>query len=166
MKDKSYNNSKGWEKIVESYRKEKEKWATTPEGQKYQMAQQQEEEQIRKVVERVLEIDATEQIMFKSEEAQKLWNHALNSSAESFCGTNAMKYARCWAKYMQVLIAEGKEVVDVAEYASVKCDAVFSVSKLQKRYAIQILIRVWKYGGELENWSKEKHGINNEDSIS
>ena len=77
-----------------------------------------------------------------------------------------MKYARCWAKYMQVLIAEGKEVVDVAEYASVKCDAVFSVSKLQKRYAIQILIRVWKYGGELENWSKEKHGINNEDSIS
>lgn len=147
----------GMEANAEKYRREREVWLKTPEGQEY-LAQQKEEETRRKAIEaEVLQIDKTIEMEFKDEEAKRAWDDMVKVNSNDPYGMCVVKYARRWAKYMQKFIAEGKTVIEIAEKASHDCD-VEGITGFMYGCAVQALSKSWKYGEELRKWHNKDYG--------
>ena len=157
-KDRIYKDWKaGMEANVEKYRREREAWLKTPEGQEY-LAQQKEEEARRKAIEaEVIRIDETVEMEFKDEEGKKAWDKMVEINSKDPYGNGVVKYARRWAKYMQHLIAEGKTVIEIAEKASHDCD-IEGITGFMYGCAVKALAQSWKYGEELRKWHNKDYG--------
>lgn len=140
----------------EKARQEREAWLKTPEGLQY-LAEKEAEEQKRNILTMaVITVDESTKMEFADEEAKKEWNQLVKIN-RSDCGSTIMRFARRWAKYMQVLISEGKQVADIAEETSHICD-IDGVSSNMFACVVESLVRTWKYGKELHEWHKKEYG--------
>lgn len=102
----------------------------------------------------IIQLDETTEMEFKSEEAKKSWL----IDAESPYGNVVLEYARRWAKYMQKLVAEGKSINEIARQTALVCD-VRGIDACMYTFAIEFLLRFWKYGNELWNWYFSANGL-------
>lgn len=145
------------EAMWERARLEHEAWLKTEEGQAY-LAKQKEEEARQKALEaEILHIDETVEMEFKDEEGKKAWEEMVEVNSKDPYGNGVVKYARRWAKYMQKLIAEGKNVFEIAEKASHDCD-IEGITGFMYGCAVNALSKSWKYGEQLRRWHNKDYG--------
>ena len=105
----------------------------------------------------IIKIDETTEMLFKDEAAKEKWDSIVESNSHDPYGIGIVAYARRWAKYMQVLIAEGKTVTQIADEASSDAD-IEGITGFMYGCAVQALSSVWKYGEELRKWHNHDYG--------
>lgn len=105
----------------------------------------------------IIKIDETTEMLFKDDAAKKNWGKIFKKLSQDPYGKCVVDYARRWAKYMQVLIAEGKTVDEIAKEASTDCDFE-AISGFMYGCAVTALVRCWKYGSELKKWHNNYYG--------
>lgn len=108
--------------------------------------------------EEIMQIDKTTEMMFRNEEAKKVWDEITEKTSQSFYQDTAITdFARRWAKYMQTLINKGKSVAQITEYTSNESDFE-GITGHMYSCAINDLFKCWKYGDELRQWHNQKVG--------
>lgn len=86
---------------------------------------------------------------------EKEYNKWFDSNRDSDAGRACFRFAERWAELMEVGISNGKSVIDIAESTSNEAD-LEGISVAMYKYAINILLKTWKYGEELEKWSIQR----------
>lgn len=66
-------------------------------------------------------------------------------------------FVEAWAQLMQLEMAQGKKLADMAEETSREAAILYSLSGSGFSGAIVALDRTWKYGGELRQWYDNRH---------
>lgn len=66
----------------------------------------------------IIRIDETTEMLFKDKKAKKVWDECVETYSKDMYSRFCITYARRWAKYMQILIVEGKAVAEIAERTS------------------------------------------------
>ena len=83
------------------------------------------------------------------------WNKSKEANSDPY-GKAAMDYAEGWAKLMQVEIANGKKLVDIAEKTSYEL-GFMGITGFMYGCAVGILSQCWKHGEELRKWHNKKY---------
>lgn len=134
---------------LEKVRQERLDWYNTPEGQQVLIEEAEEQKRRNILAFAVLTVDESFEMEFASKEGKKTWENLVKANDETY-GAAVMAFARRWAKYMQVLISEGKSIEDIAEETSHICDL-----NVMYDCAIDALAKSWKYGEELRKWRNQ-----------
>jgi hypothetical protein len=71
-------------------------------------------------------------------------------------GACIYEYAEGWGKLMQVEIAKGKELKDIAESTSYQMDFL-GITGFMYGAAVKILSQCWKHGEELRKWHNKEY---------
>lgn len=93
------------------------------------------------------------ELEFKDVEA---WQKSRAVNNDGYGGA-AMDYAEAWAKKMQILIADGQTVAEIADYAQEGL-GFLGITGFQFGCAVGILTQAWKHGEELRVWLNGKYG--------
>lgn len=94
---------------------------------------------------------------FSDEES---WNEWSNVSSDPL-HTGVFDYAERWARVMQVEMATGKQLEDIAEAASYDAD-LEGMSGASYGAAVSILVKCWLHGERLRRWHNAKYQLNGE----
>lgn len=98
----------------------------------------------------LVKVDNSVEVEFKNKNAQCKWN----SYCELFnnlTNIGIIKFARLWAKYMQLELAKGKSFESIVEESAIKAGC-SEIPDWQYSQALNILCDVWKHGNELANY--------------
>jgi len=79
------------------------------------------------------------------------WKKIVEINAADNYGSAAVRYAERWAKLMQVEMAAGKKLEDIAGKASREANSE-GASNIMYAAAVSVLARTWKYGEQLRRW--------------
>ncbi len=82
------------------------------------------------------------------------WQNNKDINSEGYGGA-VMAYAERWARLMQIEIANGKKLEDVAGATSDEAD-LEGITGFMTGGAISILSHCWKYGKQLQRWYTSK----------
>ena len=111
----------------------------------YQAAKEANEKRVEAKLVGAPNIEVTDEAAWKT----------LKDSIHDDCGRDIISYLERWARLMQIEMAEGKNLEDVADTTS--DDADFEgMSGSTYRYAINTLFQWWKHGKKLRQWDEEK----------
>lgn len=88
----------------------------------------------------------------KDEKAYLDWK-AKNSDAY---GSACFRYAETWADMMELHIADGKQVKDVADKTSRDADKE-GITGFMYGMAVNILTNCWEHGEELRKWHNKEY---------
>ena len=101
----------------------------------------------------------TEELEFKNEEARELLEDC------TIFNPNVAFYAVRWAKFMQYLMSkhEGVTVEQIAYNASKA--AISGVTTYTYSDAAELIINIWKYGEEFQQWINKKCRLNEDELI-
>lgn len=91
-------------------------------------------------------------------EDQKVWAQFLTDPkvlTDPLLGKIVIDYAEGWARLMQVEIATGKTVEDCVEQTFHELGFLGKLTAHQFGFAMGILYRCWKHGGDLIDWHFE-----------
>ena len=124
--------------------------AREEEQQRYRDEMEKKDNEAREVVETLIQ---GIEIEISNEE---LWNGMKDKNKDPY-GKCVMDYAEAWAKLMQVEIAKGKTVVEVAGPAE-KLLGYFGITGFMYGAAINTLANCWKHGEELRVYHNNKYG--------
>ena len=102
-------------------------------------------------------IDEATDLLFKNEQAKKLWNEMVAKNCHDPYVLIIIKFARRWAKYMQFLISQGKVVSEIAKKTSYESDF-NGISDFMYNCAVKYLCECWKYGDDLKKWHNSQNG--------
>lgn len=109
--------------------------------------QQKMEYRRHQVHKKVIEIDATTEIQFKDEEAEKRWKQIVANSENEF-GLKAVAFTRKYAKMMQYLISrngiDNFKNMSASIMTAIPNDGV--VQKNIVRFTFYVLTTIWLYG--------------------
>jgi flagellin-like hook-associated protein FlgL len=92
------------------------------------------------------------------------WQSTKDKSPDGYCD-GIVAYAEWWARLMQVEIANGKQLADIADAASHEAD-IEGITGFMYGAAVLILSKVWKHGEDLRRWHNLKTQIRNEGEIA
>lgn len=103
---------------------------------------------------------------FKDEKSIKEWDQIvkMNSNTKkdpSGYGLGIIHYAEAWADLMEVGMARGQKLEDVAEKASHDADTE-KITGCMYGMAVSILAKHWKYGEQLRRWHNKDCQLNDE----
>lgn len=90
----------------------------------------------------------------------KAWQEFRDKNRD-FYGAGVVVYAERWARLMQLEMAGGKSLEDVAEATSYEAD-IDGITGFMYGCAVSILAHCWKYGERLRRWHNLKTQIGNE----
>ncbi len=76
-------------------------------------------------------------------------------------GSAVLAYAERWARLMQIEMAQGKRLEDVADAASSEAD-LEGITGFMYGCAVSMLSQCWKYGEQLRRWHNVKTQLGNE----
>ena len=141
---------------MEKEKQKREAWLKSPEGIQYLIEREAKEEERRILTMAVLAVDENTEMEFAGKEGEKTWEELVKTNNKPY-GAAIMKYARLWAKYMQVLISEGKQIDEIAKETSAICD-LEGITGFMYGCAIDALSKSWKYGQELKKWHNKEWG--------
>ena len=91
---------------------------------------------------------------------RKAWQEFRDKNRDSY-GAGVVVYAERWARLMQLEMAGGKSLEDVAEATSYEAD-IDGITGFMYGCAVSILAHCWKYGERLRRWHNLKTQIGNE----
>lgn len=76
-------------------------------------------------------------------------------------GACVIRYVERWANLMEVQIAKGKEIKDIADETRFEANT-GDITLALYGYAVKILVQCWKYGEELRRWYNLKYQMKDE----
>ena len=91
---------------------------------------------------------------------EKAWQE-FKGKNRNFYGAGVVVYAERWARLMQLEIAGGKSLEEVAEATSHEADT-DGITGFMYGCAVSILVHCWKHGERLRRWHNLKIQIGNE----
>ena len=94
----------------------------------------------------------------------EVWQSTKDKNPDGY-GGGIVAYAEWWARLMQIEIAEGKQLADIADAASHEAD-IEGITGFMYGAAVSILSKVWKHGEDLRCWHNLKTQIGNEGEIA
>jgi hypothetical protein len=94
----------------------------------------------------------------------EVWQSIKDMNPDGY-GGGIVAYAEWWARLMQVEIANGKQLADIADAASHEAD-IEGITGFMYGAAVSILSKVWKHGEDLRRWHNLKTQIRNEGEIA
>jgi hypothetical protein len=95
-----------------------------------------------------------------SEGSEAVWTEWRGKSDE-YLHTGIFDYAQRWARVMQVEMAAGKELEDIAGETSHDAD-LEGMSGFSYGAAVATLVKCWKHGERLRRWHNAKYQLNGE----
>jgi hypothetical protein len=90
----------------------------------------------------------------------EVWQSTKDKNLDGY-GGGIVAYAEWWARLMQIEIAKGKQLADIADAASHEAD-IEGITGFMYGAAVSILSKVWKHGEDLRRWHNLKTQIRNE----
>lgn len=84
------------------------------------------------------------------------WKRCVENNRDPY-GGRCVEYAEQWARLMQVAIADGKQLADVAEQLSHDADT-DGITGFMYGAAVNILSHCWVHGEELRKWHNGQYG--------
>lgn len=144
--------------VQEAKRKaEYEEYKKTPQYA-IDMAEQARKEAERKVItDEVLHIDETTEMEFVDDEAKVKWDEFVEVNSKDGYSKGVVDYARRWAKYMQRKIANGEQLIDIADTTSHGAD-IEGITGFMYGCAVNTLSHLWKHGEDLRKWHNKSYG--------
>ena len=94
----------------------------------------------------------------------EVWQSIKDKNTDGYGGA-IVAYAEWWARLMQVEIAKGNQLADIADAASHEAD-IEGITGFMYGAAVSILSKVWKHGEDLRRWHNLKTQIRNEGQIA
>lgn len=88
---------------------------------------------------------------------EKAWQQAVDVNTDPY-GRGVITFAERWARLMQVEIATGKKLEDVADSTSNEADTE-GVTGFMYGAAVHTLASSWKYGDQLRKWHNKQYGV-------
>ena len=88
------------------------------------------------------------------------WNLTRKVNKDGYAGA-VISYLERWARLMQVELAKGRKLEEVADSTSQDAD-LEGITGFQYGVAVTILSRVWSHGEELRKWHNLRYQIGNE----
>ena len=85
------------------------------------------------------------------------WQSWKDNNQDGYGGA-VIAYAERWARLMQVELAAGKELEDIAYAASYEAD-IDSISGAMYGAAVQVLATSWEHGDQLRRWHNSQYGV-------
>lgn len=82
---------------------------------------------------------------------------SIKESNQDPCGQILLAYTERWARLMQLKIAAGNTLEDVAEMTSQQADPT-DVTNVMYSIAVHLLSSYWKYGEQLHSWHNQRYG--------
>lgn len=102
---------------------------------------------------KIIKIDRRILIQFKTNEAREIWYNWVEENSDDL---ELINYTRRWAKYMQHLIHEKhRQLSEIAYQTSLDCDINDCIGHEEYSVALDILIRCWIYGDNLEIYASK-----------
>jgi hypothetical protein len=92
------------------------------------------------------------------------WQSTKDKNLDGY-GGGIVAYAEWWARLMQIEIAKGKQLADIADAASHEAD-IEGITGFMYGAAVSILSKVWKHGEDLRRWHNLKTQIRNEGEVA
>jgi hypothetical protein len=147
------------------WQKEREEYMKTSKYRAERAKELKAEYRRQNVRELVKQSMQTEELLFKDEEARKIWEDFVEANSKN--GLDMIRYAKYWAKSMQYIMAkhEGVKIAQIADETS-RIPNINIVSGFQFGCAMNILFQVWKYGEELREWHYKKYGYEGDDVVN
>jgi hypothetical protein len=92
------------------------------------------------------------------------WNKNREVNTDPY-GKAALDYAEGWAKLMQVEIAKGNKLIDIAEKTSFEL-GFMGITGFMYGCAVNILSHCWVHGEELRKWHNKEYGHEGEGVVN
>ena len=92
------------------------------------------------------------------------WNKNREINTDPY-GKAALDYAEGWAKLMQVEIAKGNKLIDIAEKTSFEL-GFMGITGFMYGCAVNILSHCWVHGEELRKWHNKEYGHEGEGVVN
>lgn len=86
----------------------------------------------------------------------EFWNKSREANIDPY-GNAALDYAEGWAKLMQVEIAKGNKLIDIADKTSHEL-GFMGITGFMYGCAVNILYHCWIHGEELRKWHNKEYG--------
>lgn len=127
-----------------------EEYINSPEYKKRLKERKKEEEEKIEKLNKYLK-DAPTRLTLKDE---LIWNEVCNNNTDSY-GNAVIKYAETWARLLEVRIANGENLQEIADECSHIAD-IDGITGFMYGCAVSILSSVWIYGEELKEWNNKR----------
>ncbi|MCB9835087.1 hypothetical protein H6792_03625 [Candidatus Nomurabacteria bacterium] len=88
---------------------------------------------------------------------QEIWENYKSKNQGDY-GHGIITYAERWARLMQVEMAAGKKLEDIADTTSYEAD-IDGISGYMYSAAVHTLVTNWKHGDRLRKWYNEQYGV-------
>lgn len=88
------------------------------------------------------------------------WQKSKQINSDGYGGA-VMAFSERWARLIQLEMAKGRKLADVAEATSSEAD-LEGITGFMYGFAVSLLASCWKYGDELRRWHNLKHQIGDE----
>jgi hypothetical protein len=88
------------------------------------------------------------------------WQKSRDANPSGYGGA-ILSYAECWARLMQVEMANGKELKDIADSTSHEADT-DGITGFMYGSVVSILAQCWKHGEQLRRWHNKECQFGNE----
>lgn len=89
---------------------------------------------------------------------EDLWQSLKDANPQEMGQEEALAYAERWARLMQMEMANGKKLEDVADITSYEADF-DNISGSMYQFALSALIGYWRYGHGLRRWGSIKRQV-------
>jgi len=99
-------------------------------------------------------------MVFLNDEAAAKWLDGVKANDDPY-GGRVYTYAEDWASIMDILIARGAKVDDIADKCSHAADF-DGITGFMYGCAVSILAQAWKHGEALRRWHNLKVQVNDE----
>lgn len=88
---------------------------------------------------------------------EAIWQDYKSKNQDGY-GGGVISYAERWARLMQVEIASGKKLEDVADATSHEADT-HGITGFMYGAAVHTLASSWKHGDQLRKWHNKQYGV-------
>lgn len=92
---------------------------------------------------------------------EAVWQDYQEKNQDGY-GGGIIAYAECWARLMQLEIAEGKTLEEVADATSHEAD-LDGITGFMYGAAVHTLSQCWTHGDELRKWHNKKYGASEDE---
>lgn len=92
------------------------------------------------------------------------WQTCKDNNQDPY-GNAVVTYAERWARLMQIEMAKGKKLEDIAKPMSYEAD-LEGITGFQYSYAVQVLAKCWKHGKQLRRWHNLETQLENEGEMA
>lgn len=144
-----------------NFNKKAEEYRNSPEGKAASAARERRAVEARNLNASIDQKISDVQIELKDPDA---WNKFVENNTDPY-GAGVVRFAERWAKLMQVEMASGKKLKDIAQQTSHDADNE-GITGFMYGCAVSTLAQTWEHGEKLRRWHNKDVQLGNEGDIA